>query len=78
MNSQSPSHALIFKMILWHVPLSSTSGQPGYLMPEQHNLIKPDTAVGNANKNCKGGTSLWDAKQTSRKHVASCRNYMHI
>jgi hypothetical protein len=58
MNNQSPSHELIFKMIVWHVPVSSAAGQPGYLMHEQHNLIKPNTAVGNANKNCKGGTSL--------------------
>jgi hypothetical protein len=63
-------------MILWHVSMSSAPGQPGYLKPKQHNLIKPDTAVGNANKNWKGGTSLWDAKQTSSKHTASCRNCM--
>jgi hypothetical protein len=33
-NNQLPSHALIFKVILWHVPMSSAPGQPGYLMPE--------------------------------------------
>jgi len=58
MGFNSVFKGLILKMILWHVAMCNALGQPGYLLPEQHNLIKPDTAVGNADKNCKGGTSL--------------------